>query len=315
MSRPDRRWLLTLASICGLILAYGVFLSKNATDNVGYLVGYNAVFGVIIFAVFRVCTGRKATRRLSGFAYLAILSSLVVASLIGYSRQKASIDRAEAHLAQGISSIVDASNDAQGNPKKIDTVLDPTKSEPGEIGERESFAKTYLNNEVALRNDYVAGLQAIGWPNILNADRIAKDTGLAQSFAMVDSATTLLQTFDEKMHALQMSARQEISSLPIGASTKAQMRAGFERGLSLSPLDTLLDLQAKSLVEYRAIFQLLRDTQGQWVVNKGKLVFRHGQDLAALQAHTTLIEKYLEQGQALEEKSTAGAQSTLEGTK
>lgn len=313
MTRPDRRWQITLASICAVILAYGVFLSKNDTDNVAYLVGYNALIGLVILAAFRVITDRKMTRHLAGYAYLAILSSLVVASLIGYSRQKPSSDRVAARLSRDVSSIVDSSVDAQGNAKIIDTVLDTKKIESSEAGERERFVKTYVNNVVALRNDYVRGVQAIGFSDIMNTDRIAKDAGLAQSLAMVESATSLLQTFKEKVHALQARARQEIDTLAVEGSTKARMRVGFDQGLSLSPMDTIADLQAKMFTEYRAIFQLLKDTQGHWAVDKGKFDFQREQDLTAFRAHAEAIDKSAEQGQALERASVAAAQATIKG--
>ena len=313
MTRPDRRWQITLASICGAILAYGVFLSKNDTGNVAFLVGYNALTGLIILAAFRVITDRKMTRQLAGYAYLVILSSLVVASLIGYSRQKPSSDRVAARLSQDVSSITDAGRDNQGNLKKIDLVLDPAKVASGEIGEEERFLKTYLNNVVALRNDYVRGVQAIGMSDIMNTDRIAKDAGLTQSLAMVESATGLLQTFKEKVHALQARTRQEIDTLAIEGSTKERMRVGFDKGLSRSPMDTMADLQAKMFTEYRAIFQLLKDTQGHWAVNKGKFDFQREQDLAAFQAHAEAIDKDSEQGETLEKTNAADVQSTLEG--
>ncbi len=311
MTRPDRRWVLTLASICGVILAYGVFMSTNKIDRVAFLVGENAVYGLFVFVVFRVISGRKTTRALGACAYVAILSALVAASLIGAARQNAPMKRTAARLSQGISSVVDSSVDAQGNPKIIDTVLDTKKIESGEAGEIERFIKTYLNREVALRNDYIGGLQAIGFPDITDPNRIANDTRLVQSFEMLDKADSLLLTFKEKVHALQASARQEINTLAVDDSEKRHMQKSFDEGLRLSPAETLFDIQARCLIEYRAIFQLLKDTQGQWTVNKGKFNFQREQDLSAFQAHAETIDKWMEQGQTLEQASNTAAQSRI----
>jgi hypothetical protein len=313
MTRPDRRWVLTLASICGVILAYGVFMSTNKIDRVAYLVGYNAFFGLIILLVFRAISGRKTTPQLGAYAYVAILSALVAASLIGAARQNAPMKRSAARLSQGVSSIVDSGVDAHGNPKIIDTVLDTKKIESGEAGEIERFTKTYLNREVALRNDYFRGLQAIGFPDIMDPNRIAKDAGLVQSFEMLDKADSLLQALKEKVHALQASTREEINTLAVEDSAKPNMRKSFDKGLSLSPAEAEFDIEARCLTESRAIFQLLKDTQGQWSVNRGKFYFQREQDLAAFQAHAEVIDKTMEQGRALEQASNTAAQSTIKG--
>jgi hypothetical protein len=312
-TQPDGRWQTLLGIVCGLILAYGALYSKNTTNNIASLVGENAVYGLFIFGVFRLITGRKIGR-LNGFAFAAIVASLVVASLLGYSHQNAPNERSAARVSQGLSSIVDSSVDAQGYPKVINTVLDTKKIESGEAGERERFAKTYLNSEVVLRNDYVSGMLALGWPDIImDPNRIAKDTGLVQSFEMLDKADVLLQAFKEKMHALQASARQEINTLAVEDSTKAKMQKGFGEGLRLSPTEALFDIQAKGLTEYRAIFQLLKDAQGHWAVNNGKFDFQREQDLTAFRAHAEAIDKSAEQGQALERASVAAAQATIKG--
>jgi hypothetical protein len=275
-------------------------------------VGENLVYGLLIFAIFRAITGRK-NANLSGLAFAAIVGALVAASLIGYARQKASSDRVVAHISQDLSSITNASVDAQGKPKKIDTVLDTTNTEPGEVGEVERFTEVYLNKGVALRDDYVGRLQALGWSNIMSPDRIAQDAGLVQSFAMLESATALLQTFNKKCHALQDDAPLEIDTLAVPDSTKAEMRKGFDKGVRHSMLNNLIDLQERTLAEYRAIFRLLRDTQGQWAVNKGMIDFQREQDLKAFQAHAAQIDKNLDLGEALEKAQVANAQSTIKG--
>jgi hypothetical protein len=312
-TRPDGLWKIVLGVVCGLILAYGALYSKNKVGDVAFLVGENTVYALFIFGVFRLISGRK-TGRLNGFVFVAIVASLVAANLMGYSHQNASMDRSVARVSQGMSSIVDSSVDAQGNPKIINTVLDTKKIEAGEAGEEERFAKTYLNSVVALRNDFVGGMLALGWPDtIMGPNRVAKDTGLVQSFAKLDKADGLLQTFKSKMHALQASARQEINTLAVEESTKTKMRKSFDEGLRLSPTEALIDIQAKGLTEYRAIFQLLKDTQGRWAVNKGKFDFQREQDLIAFQAHAEAIDKSMEQGQALETASAAAAQATIKG--
>jgi hypothetical protein len=312
MTQPDRRWVLTLASICGVILAYGAFISTNKNGDVAFLVGENAVYGLFIFVVFRAITGRKSAQ-LSGLALAAVVASLVAANLIGAARQNAPVERSNARLRQGISSIVDSSLDAQGNPKIIDTVLDTKKIESGEAGERERLLKTYLNRVVELRNDYVRGMRAIGWLEIMDPNRVAKDPGLAQSFEMLDKATGLLETFKEKVHALQASTRQEIDTLAVEDSTKTKMRRGFDEGLRLSPWEALFDIQAKGFTEYRALLQQLKDTQGRWAVNNGKFYFQRTQDLAAFQAHAEVIDKYTEQGQTLEQASNTAVLSKIKG--
>ncbi len=311
-SRSDGLWKTVLGIACGLILAYGALYSKNKVGDVAYLVGENAVYGLFIFGVFRLITGRK-TGRLNGFAFAAIVASLVAANLIGAARQNAPMKRSAARISQGMSSIVDSSVDAQGIPKTIDTVLDTKKIESGEVGERERFAKTYLNSEIALRNDYVGGARAIGWLDIMDPNRIAKDTGLVQSFQMLDKAAVLLQTFKVKMSALQASARQEINTLEVEDSTKTKMRKSFDEELRLSPTEALFDIEANGLTEYRAIFQLLKDTQGHWAVNSGKFDFQRQQDLAAFRAHAEALDKNWEQGQALEQASVAAAKATIKG--
>jgi hypothetical protein len=299
--RPDRGSQITLAAICGLILAYGAFMSTNKTSNIAYLAGENAVYALFIFGAFRAFTGRK-NLGLSSFAYLAIVTSLVTASLIGYARQKPSNDRVQAHISQALSSIVDASRDAQGNLKKIDTVLDTTTNEPGANGEAERFVKIYMNNMVSLRNDYVVGLQAIGFSDIMKPEPI------------IGGVASLLQTFRDKSHALQASALRDIDALAVDASEKADMRSGFEAGLRRAPMDPIADLLAASLSEYRAIFQLLSRSQGKWAVNNGMIQFQRDQDLAAFQAHAAVIDKNNEQELALEKASAANAQSTIKGS-
>lgn len=316
-NQPNRIWLITLAVVCLAIVAYGYLYSQNPVSDLAFLFGYNLPIGLLVWGIFYVAVGRNQGAKMAGLSFLAIIGSLIASGLVGYSQQKNAATQAITEIQKDYSSIISSGIDAQGLPKRIDELLDTTPKTKGDFGEMEHFMKIFMNKMASQRNDYMLELDAIGWEKILDPERVKQDRTLIESKLMIQKAKEIVGKYRAKTYVLLDNARKDISNLDIDESSKREMLNGFEKGMAKSrpQIDTMWDLETKTISEFENIVALLAARKGAWVVQDGQILFANESDLSSFNSYIAVIQDYVLKQQAIQKQSIEAMNNTLSSIK
>jgi cell division septum initiation protein DivIVA len=144
-----------------------------------------------------------------------------------------------------------------------------------ELGQAKLFATRVLNEHIAMRNEYMAELQSIGWASILDANRLKADAGLEQSNRMLEQARLAAVAMCEDMRPRSIAnARSVAAQLKLSERQKKALVEGFILGLdrNVATTETLCRMELSILDEVAAIVSIFaRDTA--WEAQDGNYLF------------------------------------------
>lgn len=271
------------------------------------------VTGTVLFtaAIFHFAIARKRGGAFVTVSYLAIA---VCAGAGAAASFQAQVRREQmTQMAEGLEREM-ASVDPNHEPT---APIDTAPRAQGELGEMERFARTLMKRMSDVRSEYLRKIDAIGWPGVLDAERISKDEGLVQSKAMVNAARETVAAYREQALGLVDGATEEIDTLAIDESSKAGFRKGFEEKLAVSRGQLLeqLDLEARTVEEFGAIIDLLSTTRDAWAVREGQFEFAEDEPLAIFSAHAAEIDKMVARQQELQTQARDSTRADLERMK
>ncbi|HKQ78998.1 MAG TPA: DUF4339 domain-containing protein [Blastocatellia bacterium] len=303
--RKSRGWLVVLLLLCLVILAYGFFYSKNSTNNLAYLIGYNLPSGLIIWGIFYAFLGRKQGRKLSGLSFVAIYFSLLVSDFIGYTRQKNAAIQAATEIQKEFSTFANSITDSKGAPQRIERIVDVSPKAKGEFGEMERFIKTFMNKMASNRNDYLLELDAIGWEKILDPGRMKADKTLIESKVMTQKAKEIVIKYREKTDVLLENARKDINSLNLSENSRSEMLRGFDNSMEKSKhrIDEMWNLEARVISEFENIFALLSEKKKSWAISNEQIIFYNNDALNRYNAYLESVQNIVQQQEAIQKQS------------
>lgn len=301
----DNIWKIALALVCVGILSYGFFYSENTTADLAYLIGFNLPLALIIWGIFYAAVARKRGAKIGGFSFLAIFICMIASSLIGHSQQKQEAKQMLSEIQDQYSKMIESTTDSQGLPKRIEKPINTTPKARGEFGEMERFIKDFMVQMTSLRNDYLLEFEAIGWNNILDAERIKADTALIESKIIIRKAKEIVAKYQKRTNVLLNGARENIRSLNISESSKREMLAGFERGMEKAEgqIDEMWVLERNVVGEFENIINLLSARNSAWVVEGGQILFYNEDDLKRFNSYIASIQNIVNQQQQIQQQS------------
>lgn len=310
----DNKWISILAITCFSILAYGYLYSQNTINDFSFLLGENLVQGFFLWGIFHLICGKKGNKKSAWISFFIILTSLISSDFIGYSQQSKNVKLAISETQKGYSELINSGTDNQGLPKRIENQLDTTPSAKGEFGEFERFMKTTMNQFASLRNDYLLEMEAIGWLNILNPERLKDDKSLIKSKAIIQNAKEIEMKYREKTYALLEKIRSDINNLNTSENMKAQALKGFDKGMikSRSQIDELWNLEEQTILEFENIINLLAAVNGTWVIQNKQVMFSNEEDLASFNSYIENIKKLAEKQVSLQKQNIASANNKFD---
>lgn len=180
----------------------------------------------------------------------------------------------------------------------------------------ERFVKEFIDRFVAQRNDYLPELEAIGWNSILDAQRVKNDTTLSESKVMIARAKAIIDKYENKTADLMQGTKAHINSLNMSESTKREMLAGFDRGMSKAgkQIDEQWKLEKQVVVQFENVFLLLAASK-KWVVEGEQILFYTDDDLARFNSYIGTIQNLTQQQEQLQKKSYAEVNQNFEALK
>lgn len=297
--------LVCLALVCAGIIGYGFIYAKTPTasfeyldnivspENLGYLVSYGIVNGLIIWGIFYALIIRKRGAVIKGFSFIAIFVCLELSCFFGFLKHSSEAMRAHSEIQNQYLEFVNASIDSQNVPKVIEKPINTIPKAHGEFGEMERFVKEFLNQFVSQRNDYLLEVKAIGWDSLLDMNRLKADKTFAESRVKIRKARENVKRFKEQTDILYGNLDEKIAALNISERTKSKMLSNFNQGMEMAKkdLDTLLPLEDKIIDEFENIIDLLSERKGAWVIDGEHISFNNDNDLERFDSYISAIQK------------------------
>lgn len=310
-SRTDKTWVVALTIVCIGILGYGVFYSTNTVSNWAFLAGENLVYAVLLWGIFHAVFLRKHGSKMSATAFAVLYAALFTGGMIAASKQERQAISAVSSIQEQFGSFSDAVL-APGKPTRIERTPVVVHT-AGEAGEVERFVKETIDRTVALRNDYLLELEAVGWESILDPQRLKKDTTLSESRMMIERAKVIIDKYEKKNANLIYESRTRINALNMSESSKTDMLAGFDKSVAKSALrnNELWSLEKQAALEFGKIVGLLTNRE-RWLVEGEQLIFYSDDDVARFNSHLETIQSFVQQQEQIQKIASAEVGNGLE---
>lgn len=221
-------------------------------------------------------------------------------------------DRLLTDIVEEADRINEEASDAEALPGKIDPI-DTKVSAGGELGKIEQLIKTYMNGLVALQNDYMLELEAIGWNQILEPQRLKKPRGFSESELIVKRTKEIIAKYMTRTNELIRTTRERIQNLDISQSSKKAMLEGFDSGLGKAKpqLESLWKLEQRSVEEVEALLIFLQNRNENWAGEDGQFVFDYERDLENFNAHMRVVDEIIDEQEKIRMESRANMMQTV----
>ena len=207
---------------------------------------------------------------------------------------------------------VESADFEEGKPF-IDKTFSTESDIDGPMGEVQSFVAESMNEQVAMTNRYAAELEAIGYLNLLNPDRMSADAEFADSYRILSEVDGIVAMYrglqDEQLDGLF----EKVDGIDASESFKTGMKAGLAMELEQSkPVrDQIWDLEEKTVDEVRLLVGFLE--QSAWTSQGGQFVFETDDALAVFNGHLNNINALTEQQMGLRRDMVRKNQDRMQG--
>ena len=307
---PSKAWLASCAAVCLAILAYGVLGEKEAPGNISYQLGYNLPWAIFIGGGLHLVFRRREPARTGWLGLLAIYAALIAASHLSANRQREELKTAAAEIERTVTTA------AQATVASTPSVPSPLPTAPvagGEAGKIETVIKTMMNKTLAQRREYELELEAIGWSNILDGERIRKDSTLAESNTMIRQAHDIVAKYSARTDDLFIQIRRDIETSGMKPDSQREMLAGFDETASRSKAQAskVWALEEQVLSQVENVFTLLAAKRNAWQVQQNQILFNNQGDLDLFKSYLSRINQIVAQQQEMQNVNMRRTQESL----
>lgn len=325
-SKKDNSWGPT-APLVGMLLAMvifgAVYAGNTSTDpamRAAYSFGQASLMWLLYHLLLKLLTKGKEPFR--GLSFLGIWIALFAGSFFSndlpdsISKQSQAGNEAVAlgEISKTYDQFIEQGQDESGMPTRIESLPDTAPKASGDIGEFERFMKVVLKDFAQIRNDYLLELDAIGWEQILMADRLARDAGMVESQLMIKRARDIVYKYKTKYEVRIERARGDILRLDMSEASRQSMSKAFDRGLdeSRNKMNKLWSMELAVVDEFAAMIDLLEENPSVWVVENGQVFFDNDAVLARYNAHFNTIDRFVKEQIAMQEQSATNWKKSME---
>jgi hypothetical protein len=290
-----------LAVACVALLAGGyLFARYNANDLAILAIGSLVAAGVVA-AGFYQAFGLKKDKVKAGITALALVVSLLAATLIGHALQ---VSEAE-QIAQEREQAEAAAAAAKIAREKAAALLAAANAEKtADVAEYQRFENAFIDKADSVFRDYQHTLDVAGWNKILDSDRLRQDKGLAESRTILQQSKAAAVKFRGLHLQLVVDGLKELGALKFRESARLKIMHVFDGGgvYSIEAVGALWDCADKQVAEYEAIFAQLSNKKVNWLAQNGKVLFSEQSDLDVFNGHLAAAQESLKKWEAIREQ-------------
>lgn len=228
------------------------------------------VLGIVDRIMFRL-SGRK--RGLPGGYMIAGAFALVV---IG--------------VAVGASFQSVASNQAAEHSAKTSATLD-------------QFLRDIETTGNTTREEYLNELAAVGWNNLMDAERLATDRDLTQTEKILADGSLLVGKYAQRTRGNLEKVPMLLQQLDVPEAAKTEFLAGWQPGYPamLAKVNKVWDIEGQVVEQFRAVARLLRDG-GKWEIVNGQIQFEQQEDLNSFNEIMANIQRSVMEQQQIQQE-------------
>jgi hypothetical protein len=277
------QWKKIVILTCGLIICHGIFLSRNSSSNIVYLLAFYTPICIIFWAIIYFSFLRGLGTKIGITTFLLVYISLFVGGGIGYYKNKR-------NMASGLSEIQDRYNGMVNQPanKAIDRPNDLSPKSFGDIGKMELFMKSFMDQLAKEKNSYLAEMEAAGWNKLFDARRIDNDRSGKEGIEIINSAKMIVLKYSNGSIASLNKARDDIQSIKFNDISSSEALTYFEQGMEKSKEDTekIWSLELEYVSESYNAIRFLSDYNNSWNIEDGSMAFK---DTDKMQKYNDII--------------------------
>ena len=149
-------------------------------------------------------------------------------------------------------------------------------------------------------------LEAINYFDLLNGARIRADLNLAESSFIVNRALAIIGKYEQLTEAAQYSARDQIQTLNVSASSKRAIENGFNEtlpaGLELARNIWVLEREIVSVMNELVVFVNSASTSWEW--EDEQFLFSSDKNLEIFNSYIETVQDLTNRQNSIRESST-----------
>ena len=295
---------IVLAVICLGVLAYELLVSSDRNTNIPNQIGQNAVFALLLFAAFRQVFGKHLSKNQKSASYVVLLGVLSAGSVIGSDIRTRSDAELLSRMQESVLSLVEGGVSEDGRIAPIELSPDAGSLQP-EAALFEAHLTEYLNEIIANNNNYITELDAIGYSNLLDGERIRTDDGLTETRYIIDRTIAIIDRYDDLNVQTAYKFRDGIDNENVSEAAKASFKVSFDEGLesSLIRAEQIWTLERDIVFMMGELVNFLALSQSSWETDGDEFVFQTNKGLEMFNSFTGRINVAAQEQAAIREES------------
>jgi len=274
---------------CALSLGVILLLDNIGTNGYAYVAGQFLVYAATVsYAVFYT-TLKKYGR----IAYVNLFAAMFAAMMVGYSFHHENQREEAVGMLDRISElqqeVLNNSIDKAGMPVLNAVPIEQTSEAVGATREVELFARRLMQTEVDLHNEYLEELINSGLEDLLAAEALAKEGGLAENLENIPNLRRIVEKHRTKYFGFFDGIPDAVRESSMLASTQNQFIEGFDGNYNVKRrlLSQQWDYEFSIIDNYDSMLNTLEAASGLWKIEGDQLLF---EDDSTLEKYNGLSE-------------------------
>lgn len=306
---------IVLAVICAALFAYEFVFSTSSNTNISFHIGENVAYGTIIFFGFAHFLGKHLTRNQKSFAFVVIVASLTSGGYFTAERRSQAETESLARMQDNLLSILEDTDSEDGRMTPLSPSPDASEAQ-GELAILEANLTEYLNQVIANNNDYITELDAIGFNNLLDADRIRSDTDLSESQFINERALAIVDKYEELNIQAAYDYRDGAIDWGISAASLESFQTSFDKRLetSLELAKQIWELERQVVNQIDELVRFLSLSQSSWTIEDDQYAFYTDKNRDIFNSFVDQISEASAQQEAIKAESANTTREIFDGT-
>lgn len=302
--------LVGLVLTCAAASLILIFVAPGKVMNVGYIIGQQLVWSLVVWALFRFTVQAHAEEKHGALTYLILFLTMAFSGVAGAQRYDT---RLKEQLRAASPSIREAMRTAIKDLNSNGTqTIDATPRASGDVGKMEQFLKNSLKSLLETRTAYGQELKAAGQDELMSLAGIDKPGDLERRQAIARDLMVISDRFRTTYLAKMEAIRASIPSLDMDPDMRAGILKGFDAKFDRAKLSEQLGLDHEIFQSASRQIGILLKSRGQWRLVGGKLQFRRPQDLMAWNAEVRTIQDLSAREKRIQESGIKQAEGSMD---
>lgn len=306
---PSVAWVITCGVMCAGILIYGAGGGMGVLGSAAYQAGASLPKAAVLAGLLHWMFGRRRAPFLGWIGFALIYGCFVVAASMSADRSKRELRSELEDMTKTMQAIESA--DKSGAP--LPPQMAVSSAAAGSDGQKMGVAlKTIMNRMLAVRTDYEREIEAMGFAQVLDPQRLHADKNLVKTKALVANARSTVARYRARVSDLVVQARRDIENAGLDAENTRAALAGFDAKADKGKAQILetWDMEAELVEDFDKVVTILDQAKG-WRVENGGFVFQRNADVAQFNAAIKKLQAAAAQQEELNAAALRRSQESL----